>query len=375
MDCFYNHYQGKRVFITGHTGFKGAWLSIWLLNLGAEVIGYSKDIPTNPSIFESCQLKNHVNHLCGDVRDLENLTKAINSSKPEIIFHLAAQALVQKSYDDPKTTLDTNIGGSINILEAFRHSKSAKSLVFVTSDKCYENREWIWGYRENDVLGGVDPYSTSKACKELIFSSYFKSFFQKDNLSSHEKGLVSVRAGNVIGGGDWAEDRIIPDCVRALANSSKIKIRNPMSTRPWQFVLEPLSGYLWLGALLHQNPEKYSGEAWNFGPTNSEAKSVQKLVGSFYQKWGSGEWESSANQDNNYESTSLLLNCDKAFNRLHWHAFLRFDKMVEMVCDWYKAYYDKSTTDEIFNCSVQQIVAYIKMAKCQDLKWTNREKF
>lgn len=370
MDAFFNIYRGKRVFVTGHTGFKGSWLTIWLLSLGAEVIGYSKDIPTVPSNFEACRLDKRINHIFGDVEDSQKLWSAIETSKPEIVFHLAAQSLVKKSYLEPKLTFDTNAGGGVNVLEAARRSKTVKALIYITSDKCYENRELSSGYSENDRLGGSDPYSASKACAEIIFSSYSRSFFPKDKLPLHGKGVASVRAGNVVGGGDWAKDRVVPDCIRALVNGKRVKLRNPESIRPWQHVLEPLGGYLWIGALLLKQPEKYSGESWNFGPLISTSRTVRELAESIISKWGRGEWERCSEKKPVQETVTLRLNCDKARNKLSWQACLRFDEMAQMVVDWYKAYYRKRNP---YECCIRQIEEYTAKAKERNSEWAGSE--
>ena len=258
-------YKNKKVLVTGHTGFKGSWLTIWLKELGADIIGYALEPETQPNNYAACKLETKISHVTGDVRDLEHLQKIFKEYKPEFVFHLAAQAIVRRSYSEPKMTFDTNVGGTINILEAVRLNPSVKVFVNITSDKCYENREWIWGYRECDPMGGYDPYSASKGCAELVFAAYMKSYLNDKASGGRKIGLASVRAGNVIGGGDWAEDRLIPDCVRALVKNESISIRNPRAIRPWQHVLEPIGGYLWLGALLNDHPEIYSGP-WNFGP-------------------------------------------------------------------------------------------------------------
>lgn len=279
-------YKNKRVLITGHTGFKGSWLAIWLKELGADVVGYSLDPPSEPNNFEATRLREKITHIHGDIRDLDRLMETFKKYQPEFVFHLAAQPLVRLSYNEPKMTFDTNIGGTVNVFEAVRKTPSVKVLVNITSDKCYENKEWVWGYRENDPMGGHDPYSASKGCAELVFSAYLKSFFSQNaaqksgdmtqlreqlgscpqiSTSGPRLGAASARAGNVIGGGDWGTDRLVPDCIRALSRHQPIGIRSPKAVRPWQHVLEPLGGYLLLGAALWQDPQKYSG-AWNFGP-------------------------------------------------------------------------------------------------------------
>jgi len=331
MQMFGGFYKGKSVLLTGHTGFKGSWLALWLHEMGAQVTGLALPPNTEPNHFDLIGLKNLIHHVEGDIRDLKMVQKAFEAAQPEIVFHLAAQPLVRDSYDDPKTTFDTNIGGTVNVLEAIRHCPTVKAAVVVTSDKCYENKEWVWGYRENDPMGGHDPYSASKGATEIVCSAYLRSFFQKSgeiwghDPNSPEFGIVSpdfpvscppefvsgtcsgspqgaervpgkligfatARAGNVIGGGDWAKDRIIPDCVRALSKGEPIIIRNPNATRPWQHVLDPLSGYLQLAKRLTEDPEPFSG-AWNFGPLMTDQISVLDLARRFVSAWGSGRIE------------------------------------------------------------------------------------
>jgi len=276
-------YKGKSVFITGHTGFKGSWLALWLHELGAEVTGFALPPNTTPAHFNLIGLKDLVRHIEGDIRDIQAVKHAVDIAKPEIVFHLAAQALVRDSYDDPKTTFDTNIGGTVNILEAIRHCPTVKAIVVVTSDKCYDNKEWVWGYRESDPLGGHDPYSASKGATEIVCAGYRLSYFNKDGCGPH-LGFATARAGNVIGGGDWSKDRIIPDCVRALSQNKPIVLRNPLATRPWQHVLDPLYGYLLLAKNLWYQPNRFSG-AWNFGPGLSDQITVAELAERFIAVW------------------------------------------------------------------------------------------
>lgn len=323
-------YKGKKVFLTGDTGFKGAWLCAWLLELGAEVVGYALPPKEENDLFNALNLKDKIKHIDGDIRDLESLSAAISDFQPEFVFHLAAQALVRDSYDDPKETFDTNVGGSVNLLEAVRKCSSVKSLVYVTSDKCYKNKEWVWGYRENEEMGGHDPYSASKGAAELLFSSYADSFFSKQE----DFGYVTVRAGNVIGGGDWAKDRIVPDCVRALLTDTEIEIRKPNATRPWQHVLEPLSGYLLTGLKIRENSKLYSG-AWNFGPSSSAVKTVGTLAKEITDIWGSGAIKIAQTDDGLHEANLLHLNCDKAHHLLEWFPAWDFDKAVGNTIQWY----------------------------------------
>lgn len=327
----------KTILVTGHTGFKGSWLSIWLKELGAKVIGYSLDPYTKHDNFVKCGLSNKLNDIRGDIRDFDHLNKIFNKYSPEFVFHLAAQPLVRDSYLTPKETYDVNIGGTVNILENCRLSKSVKVIINVTSDKCYENRELKRGYCEKDRLGGHDPYSSSKGCSELITSAYRRSFFKPDLITNHGKALSSVRAGNVIGGGDWRTNRIIPDCIRDLENGKEILIRNPDAVRPWQFVLEPLGGYLILAAKIGENPEKYSG-AWNFGPEKSSMIPVKKLADLVIKYWGKGSWRSKSEKSKMHETQLLYLNIEKVKKELGWIPLLSVNEAVENTIQWYLSY-------------------------------------
>lgn len=324
-------YRGKRVLVTGHTGFKGAWLAFLLKEAGADVAGYALAPEYAGSHFERLGLAQSMHHIEGDVRDGTKLSGAVREFAPEFVFHLAAQALVRRSYADPKTTFDTNVAGAVNLLEAVRACNTVRSLVFVTSDKAYENVEWLWGYRENDRLGGHDPYSASKAAAEMVFASYARSFF------SHrpELGAASARAGNVIGGGDWAEDRIVPDCIRALQDRAVITLRNPQATRPWQHVLEPVSGYLLLGARLRETPAAYAG-AWNFGPSTGAVRTVQDVASQIIACFGKGRIETAAGDAKQHEARLLQLNCDKAQQLLGWRSRWDFETTVKATAQWYK---------------------------------------
>jgi CDP-glucose 4,6-dehydratase len=332
MDAL-KQYRGKRVFITGHTGFKGSWLTFLMINLGAEVTGFALPPDSNESHFCKLDLTKKIKrHIEGDIRDKESLISAMDGAKPEYVFHLAAQALVKESYLDPLETFSTNMLGSVHLLEAVRLTESVKSLVYITSDKCYENNEWIWGYRENDKLGGHDPYSASKAGAEIIFSAYWRSFFK----NRANFGAATARAGNVIGGGDWAADRIIPDCIRAIKKEVAIELRNPFATRPWQHVLEPLCGYLLLGANLYANPEKYSGE-WNFGPPSSQCKTVGEVAQSVVDIFGRGEIATNFTSAKILHEAQLLqLNCDKAHQLLGWHSRWDVSQTLSATVGWYK---------------------------------------
>ncbi len=366
---FGNAFKGKRVLVTGHTGFKGSWLSMWLLELGAEVLGYSVDIPTTPSNFKVSGIEKKLRHYEGDVRDEAALTRAFDAFSPEIVFHLAAQAITRRSYDMPRETFFTNLGGTVTMLDCIRKSPSVKAAVMVTSDKCYHNVEWVWGYRENDRLGGDDPYSASKACAEIAAHAYMKSFFSKRAPAR----IATARAGNVIGGGDWAADRIVPDCVRAFSKKERLKIRSPRATRPWQHVLEPLSGYLWLAANLFMKNEDVACESYNFGPLSEVNRSVEELISAFSRRWGKGKWSVEKMKDNSKkESTLLKLNCDKSLRDLRWHAVLSFEDTVKMTADWYASYY--SDYKNMYGFTVRQIQSYVKRAAAYGLPWARGKK-
>jgi len=363
--AFKNYYSGKRVLVTGHTGFKGSWLCIWLNELGAKVLGYALDPPSTPNNFSICSLDTKIQSIRGDVRDLAHVSTVFEEFQPDIVFHLAAQALVRYSYDVPRETIETNVMGTVNVLEAARHTPSVNSVVVVTSDKCYENREQVWGYKENDPMGGDDPYSASKGAVEIVFRSWLKSFY-----AHHDTfGGVSVRAGNVIGGGDWGRDRIVPDCIKALHGNSAIHVRNPMAIRPWQHVLEPLSGYLWLGARLHDDVERFSG-GWNFGPADSSAKCVSDLVTAILREWGSGHWidMSEKNDTRLHEAGWLRLSCDKAHFMLPWSAVLSFEDTLAMTVKWYKYFYEYKDTNMYQYC-VHQIREYTQLAQNKEQLW------
>ena len=366
---FNNIYQNKRVLITGQTGFKGSWLSIWLKELRAEVIGYSLEPPSEPNNFDASRLKNRIIHIHGDVRNLDHLLEAFHQYQPEFVFHLAAQPLVRLSYEEPKLTFDTNVGGTVNVLEAVRLTNSVKVIVNMTSDKCYENREWVWGYRENDPMGGHDPYSASKGCAELAFNAYLKSFFRKEPSNDRTIGAASVRAGNVIGGGDWGKDRIIPDCVRALSANESIGIRNPHAVRPWQHVLEPLSGYLWLGALLQEDPQKYSG-AWNFGPDDDSHLTVAEMVNRLIKYWGIGPWHDLSDPKAPHEAKLLKLCCDKAHAELKWYSALSIDECLQMTAEWYKEYYSGNQTKDMYPFCLGHIHRYAETAAAKRMVYT-----
>jgi len=361
---FLNTYKGKRVLVIGHTGFKGSWLCSWLDQLGAHVYGFSSNIPTNPSNFEVLGLKERLIDIQGDIRDRKQLLRTMQDSEPEIVFHLAAQSLVRKSYNNPAETFETNTLGTMNVLECIRMCPSVQVAVIITSDKCYRNLEWTWGYRETDLLGGEDPYSASKGCAELIIYSYIKSFFQ-DN-----PRIASTRAGNVIGGGDWAEDRIVPDAVRSWSQGEPVNIRNPYATRPWQHVLEPLSGYLWLGAKLWGNDQAVIGESFNFGPDASTSQTVEQLLSAIARHWQVADWKVQKAESGDLKESNLLkLCCDKALSTLNWRAILSFEETVAITAEWYNAYYEsgKNGMAELTN---RQIGEYATKAKVEGLLWT-----
>jgi CDP-glucose 4,6-dehydratase len=360
---FGNVYKGKRVLVTGHTGFKGSWLSQWLLNLGADVAGYSLSLPSTPNNFQVLGLEPRITHYVGDIRDMDAVKAAFKEFQPDIVFHLAAQAIVRASYDDPKQTFDTNLGGTVNVLESVRVTQSARTAVFITSDKCYENVEWEYGYREDDHLGGKDPYSASKACAEIAISSYVRSF-----LSGECKRVASTRAGNVIGGGDWAKDRIIPDCIRAWASGSAPIVRSPSATRPWQHVLEPLSGYLWLGARLELGFDGLSGEAFNFGPHADVNQPVSHLIDEMRITWQAPSWEGdTSGLGAKAEAGLLKLCCDKALHRLGWQAVLGFTETVAMTAKWFKAYYDG--TEDMARLTNEQLAEYARLGLERGAPW------
>ncbi len=355
-------FQNLTVLVTGHTGFKGAWLTLWLEQLGARVIGYSLDPPTTPSLFDSTNLASRMISIKGDIRDKEKLAEVFSEHQPQLVFHLAAQALVYHSYQQPAETFEVNAQGTVNILEAARLCSEVKALIMVTTDKCYDNREWIWGYRETDHLGGNDPYSASKGMAELAIHSYRYAFFR-------EKGpyVASVRAGNVIGGGDFSAYRIIPDCMKALMAKNPIEVRNPLSIRPWFNVLDPLSGYLWLAAsLLKEGPAH--AEAWNFGPLEQKGVSVQALVEETIKLWGVGSWQASVESLAKPEMNLLRLNWDKAAHRLHWHPVYNWKEAIKETVDWFKAY---EAGCDIYTTCLQHIEEFTAKAKQLNLRWSS----
>ena len=349
-------WQGKAVLITGHTGFKGGWLSLWLGSLGANVVGYSLSPPTAPSLFELAHVDDGIVSIEGDVRDFEHLKAVITQHRPEIIIHMAAQSLVRHSYANPIETYATNVMGTVNLLEAVRQVGCVKAVINVTSDKCYENREWVWGYRENEPMGGYDPYSNSKGCAELVTSAFRNSFFNAADFKRHGVGLASVRAGNVIGGGDWATDRLIPDIMQAIAAGQAVVIRSPHAIRPWQHVLEPLSGYLRLAQKLYEEGPVWA-EGWNFGPNDEDAKPVQWLVEQLIKKWGDGaSWKTDTNQQP-HEAHYLKLDCSKAKLRLHWTPRWSLDTALDAIVEWQRAYLQQA---DMRLLTLQQIKSYMQ---------------
>ena len=326
-------WKGKRVFVTGHTGFKGSWLSLWLQLMGAEVKGFSLTPPTQPALFDVAKVGDNMQTEIGDIRNLQQLSQSIRAFNPDVLLHLAAQPLVRLSYKEPVDTYSTNVMGTVNVLEAARYTPNLKSVVIITTDKCYENREWEWGYRENEPMGGHDPYSNSKGCAELVVSAYRRAVFYTNKTAA----LASARAGNVIGGGDWADDRLIPDILRAFEKQQPVIIRNPLSTRPWQHVLEPLSGYLVLAERLYNEGNAFA-EGWNFGPKDDDCQSVQWILEKMVKFWGEGaryEWDKS---EQPHEANFLKLDCSKAATRLKWHPQWRLADTLEKIVHWHRSW-------------------------------------
>ncbi len=349
-------FKGQRVFITGVTGFKGSWLAFWLSQLGAEIVGYALPPEPHQQLFDALDLRNRIRYVSGDIRDFEYLNRTITEFSPTFIFHLAAQPLVRLSYQLPRETFSTNILGSTHILEVARTCSSLRVLVYITSDKCYQNNEWVWGYRENDILGGRDPYGASKAAAEIVFASYVDSFFSKMS----QVGVASVRAGNVIGGGDWSIDRIVPDSIKALQKNFPVQVRSPHATRPWQHVLEPLSGYLQLATYLYQQPKQYEG-SWNFGPDASSVQRVEQVVDEIIQVWGEGKKEVTPQGQKGanklYEAGLLRLNCDKAHELLCWRPQWGFSTAIRHTVEWYKQVHQGQDAAEITR---DQLAIYMK---------------
>jgi len=356
VDLFNGFYKNKRVLITGHTGFKGSWLSIWLRTLGAIVIGYGFDPYRSDDNFVVTGLKDKIIDIRGDIRDSLKLQEVFEKYKPEIVFHLAAQALVKESYENPKETYETNVMGTLNVLECIKNSETVRVSIMITTDKCYKNIEQIWGYREDDPMGGYDPYSSSKGCAEILIDSYRNSFINPKDYRLHKKAIASVRAGNVIGGGDWSRDRIIPDCIRALRENRDIEMRNPKAIRPWQHVLEPLSGYLLLASMMKVDGISYCG-GWNFGPNVDSIVSVGSIVDIIIKEWGNGRCLDVSREDAPHEANLLKLDCTKAKTYLKWSPKLNVDEAIKLTVDWYKKYNDKDK--DMFDLCVNQIKSYV----------------
>ena len=346
-------WQGKKVFITGHTGFKGSWLCLWLNSLGAEVTGYALEPPTQPSLFELCGIDKLVKSVIGDIRDLNKLSTTMRESAAGIVFHMAAQPLVRDSYNLPVETYETNVMGTVNLLEAVRNCSRVKAVINITTDKCYENMHQERGYHENDPLGGYDPYSSSKACSELITSAYRNSYFNIHKFIDHKVGLASARAGNVIGCGDWANDRLVCDFIKAILENRKLTIRNPRAIRPWQHVLEPLSGYLELAEKLYANGQAYA-EAWNFGPVDQDAMTVEWIVKRLCEKWGGVAAYEIDSRKHPHETNTLKLDCSKAKEKLGWRPRWKLEKAIDSIIEWTKAYHEKQDVKEVCLKQIQE---------------------
>jgi CDP-glucose 4,6-dehydratase len=346
-------WTGKKVFVTGHTGFKGSWLSLWLQQLGAEVTGYALQPLTNPSLFEVAQVEQGMTSIIGDIRDDTMLSSAMRQAEPDIVIHMAAQPLVRRSYVDPVETYSTNVMGTVHLLESIRQTPTVRAVVNVTTDKCYENKEWIWGYRESEPMGGFDPYSSSKGCAELVSAAYRNSYFNIAKPAGHPVAMATARAGNVIGGGDWAENRLIPDILRAIEKSQCVSVRNPQAIRPWQHVLEPLSGYLVLAEKLYTEGLQFA-EAFNFGPVSEDAKRVDWVVEKIVTSWGNGaSWKSYP--DDVHEANFLKLDISKASAKLDWAPRWRLEVAIQHILDWHKAYL---SGDNMHDVTLRQINAF-----------------
>ncbi len=362
QNLFSGIYKDKTVLVTGHTGFKGSWLCLWLNEMGANVIGYALESSTDPNHIGLLDL--NIVSIIGDIRDLDKLNQTFEQYQPDIVFHLAAQPLVRLSYEDPVNTYETNVIGTLKVFEACRKYK-VKAIVNITSDKAYENKEWIWGYRENDAMGGFDPYSSSKGCVELLTSSYRNSFFNNDDYGTkHNTLLASCRAGNVIGGGDWADDRLIPDMMRAVDDNKKVEIRSPNSTRPWQHVLEPLSGYLLVGQKLLEEKKEFA-DSWNFGPSEEGSISVKEVVEYAKQHWDKIDYEINKEDNAMYEANLLKLDCSKAHTLLKWNNVWDSSRTFEKTIKWYRAYYEDNKI-----LTQDHLIEYIEMARDKKIEWS-----
>lgn len=349
-------YKNKNVFITGHTGFKGSWLSLWLDYLGANVTGFSDETKSDEDVYNLSRISRRIVDERGDITERKHLKLALQEAQPEIVFHLAAQPLVRYAYENPYITYLTNVIGTLNVLDAVRSCNGVKAVIIVTTDKCYKNNEWVWGYRENDELGGYDPYSSSKACCEILVDSYRQSFFNYGAGNVPKIGVATVWAGNVIGGGDWAKDRIVPDCIRSIQAGRPIQIRNPHAVRPWQHVLEPLGGYLLLAMKLYAAPKKYS-EAFNFGPGAESIVEVNTIVKKITQYYGEGSWARAENLQAVHEAKLLSLNISKSLNKLGWKPVWNIDEALQKTVYWYKYYQNTNVHD----LCVEQIDEYQKL--------------
>ena len=350
-------WNGKRVLLTGHTGFKGSWLSLWMQSIGAQLVGYALAPPTNPSLFDVAEVGKGMVSINGDIRDLDHVRGVFAEHRPEIVIHMAAQPLVRHSYIEPVETYATNVMGTVHLLEAVRNTPGIKAVVNITTDKCYENREWLWGYRENEPMGGYDPYSNSKGCAELVSSAYRSSFFHSNSHAQHGVALATVRAGNVIGGGDWAQDRLIPDILAAFEHSNIVNIRSPHAIRPWQYVLEPLRGYLTLAERLYEHGPGYA-EGWNFGPNDEDAKPVGWIVEQMAAMWGNdARWKIDIGE-HRHEANYLKLDISKARNRLDWHPVLRLNDALNLIIDWAK---QRQEGADMRKMTLAQIHAYQKL--------------
>ncbi len=361
LNMFNNYYHQKKVFVTGHTGFKGSWLCLWLTTLGAKAKGYALAPYTKDDHYNVIGLDSKIDSVLGDIRHYDNLKKEVDAFQPDVIFHLAAQPLVRESYLNPRETYETNVMGTVNIFEIARQLPTLQAIVNVTSDKCYDNVEKPIGYKETDPMGGFDPYSSSKGCSELVTAAYRKSFF-----GQHPALMASARAGNVIGGGDWCKDRIIPDCIRALYNHQPIIVRNPKAVRPWQHVLEPLSGYLLLASQSAKDAKQFSG-GWNFGPDHNELVTVQQVVESVVTNWGEGSWQDTSDKNQPHEANLLNLDCTKAHNLLNWQPVLATTESVKYTIDWYKAFKQNDNMEQV---SLKQIKDYINGAQTNNIEWS-----
>jgi CDP-glucose 4,6-dehydratase len=369
---FADSYAGKTVLVTGHTGFKGSWLSIWLARLGAKVVGYALEPPTTPSIFVSGRLADRMESITGDVRDAEHVARVVRQHRPDFVFHLAAAPLVRESYDKPAETFAVNLMGTLSVLDAFRREPYPCALVIVSTDKCYENREWEYGYRETDPLGGHDPYSASKGAMEIAVASYRRSFFSSPTDAGRGVRVATARAGNVVGGGDWAVDRIVPDATRALAAGEDLLVRNPRAVRPWQHVLEPLSGYLLLGARLAAVGRQDFASAWNFGPSPTQLYTVAELADALIKAWGHGAWRVYDSPRAPHEAGLLKLAIDKARLHLGWESVWDFNTTVEHTVEWYRKFYAPSDGQaSAYDACLADIEHYEAAAGSKGLTWSS----